>query len=389
MIQLKENGGIPRTMMIMMAVMAGLSVANLYYNQPLIEEMRLDLGVSQVQVNLVTVVTQIGYALGLCFLIPSGDLYSRRRLIISSMTMAAAMSLLIAWAPSIYVVWGASVLLGTFSVVPQFFLPIANQFSRPENKARNMGYVLSGLLVGILGARVVSGLVGEWMGWRAMFVIAAAVMVACLVVTLRMMPDMKRNFSGTYPQLMKSVYQIFASHPSIRLYSLRAALGFGSMLAVWACLAFHLARDFGVGADVVGLLGLCGVAGAMLAGLLGKYVPRFGVYRFSLVGAAVMIVGWTVAWTFGNSYTGLVACIILLDVGLQCQQLSNQSASISELPSASNRVNTIFMTTYFIGGSLGTFLAGWGWSLGGWHGVCIVGIVMAAGSLAISLEARK
>ncbi|WP_025002627.1 MFS transporter [Prevotella dentasini] len=377
MIRLKEDGGIPRAMMIMMAAMAGLTVANLYYNQPLLEKICRDLGVSEVSANLITVITQTGYALGLCFLIPSGDLYSRRRLIIVSMAMAALMAVVIGFAADIYTIWAASVFLGAFSVVPQFFLPIATQFSRPGNKARNMGYVLSGLLVGILGARVVGGLVGEWLGWRSMFLIAAGIMLLCLIITLRMMPDMKRNFHGSYASLMKTVFQIFIAHPGIRVNSVRAAFGFGSLLTVWACLAFHLAKDFGVGSDMVGMLGLCGIAGAMVASGLGRYVPRFGVYRFSVAGGSIMIAGWLVALFLGNSYVGMAASIILLDIGLQCLQLSNQSASIAEIPSASNRVNTIFMTIYFVGGSLGTFLAGWGWKTAGWQGVCAVGIVMA------------
>lgn len=389
MIQLKENGGIPRSMMIMMAVMAGLTVANLYYNQPLLEKIRYDLGTSDVLANLITVVTQIGYAMGLFFVIPSGDLYSRRKLLVTSMIIAALMAVVISLSSNIYVIWVASVFLGAFSVVPQFFLPIASQFSKPENKARNMGYVLSGLLIGILGARVVGGFLGEWLGWRTMFLIASGIMVLCMLVTLNMMPDMKRNFHGSYASLMKTVLDIFVSHPNIRVNSIRAAFGFGSLLAVWACLAFHLAKDFGAGSDMVGMLGLCGVAGAAVASGLGKYVPRFGVYRFSVTGAIVMIIGWLVALFVGNSYVGLIVCIVLLDIGLQCQQLSNQSACIAEIPSASNRVNTIFMTIYFIGGSLGTFLAGFGWNVAGWQGVCTVGIAMAGVSLAISLATRR
>jgi predicted MFS family arabinose efflux permease len=389
MIQLKENGGIPRSMMIMMAVMAGLTVANLYYNQPLLEKIRYDLGTSDVLANLITVVTQIGYAMGLFFVIPSGDLYSRRKLLVTSMIIAALMAVVISLSSNIYVIWAASVFLGAFSVVPQFFLPIASQFSKPENKARNMGYVLSGLLIGILGARVVGGFLGEWLGWRTMFLIASGIMVLCMLVTLNMMPDMKRNFHGSYASLMKTVLDIFVSHPNIRVNSIRAAFGFGSLLAVWACLAFHLAKDFGAGSDMVGMLGLCGVAGAAVASGLGKYVPRFGVYRFSVTGAIVMIIGWLVALFVGNSYVGLIVCIVLLDIGLQCQQLSNQSACIAEIPSASNRVNTIFMTIYFIGGSLGTFLAGFGWNVAGWQGVCTVGIAMAGVSLAISLATRR
>ena len=155
--QLKENGGIERSLLLTMAVIAGLTVANCYYNQPLLEMIRHDIGVSQHEANLITVVTQIGYAFSLFFLIPMGDLYSRRRIIVVNMTVAAIMAVVIAVANKVWIIWGASLLLGACSVIPQFFIPIAGQYSEQKNKSKNMGIVLSGLLTGILASRVVSG----------------------------------------------------------------------------------------------------------------------------------------------------------------------------------------------------------------------------------------
>lgn len=385
--QLTPNSGIPHYIILLMATMAGLTVANLYYNQPLLEMMREELTTTAALANIITVITQIGYAIGLLFIIPMGDLFSRRKIIVACMITASLMTIAIGTANDIYTIWAASLVMGACSIVPQLFIPIAGQFSRPEHKAKNMGYVLSGLLVGILVARVVSGIIGEWFGWRTMYYIAGAVMVICLVLTLWMMPQMQQNFSGTYPRLMKSVVRIFLDHPAIRLNSIRAAFGFGSMLSFWACLAFHLAgAPFYSGSNVVGYLGICGIAGAMVASGIGKYIPRYGVRRFSLVGAAVQMAAWCTAYLFGDTLLGLVFAIILIDVGLQCLQLSNQSACIQEVPEASNRANTIFMTTYFIGGSLGTFCAGQGWHIAGWTGVCAVGLIFAFISLIISLK---
>ena len=180
MIQLKENAGISMGILTAMAVIAGFTVANCYYNQPLLELIRAALHVSEAQANLITVITQIGYALGLFFIIPMGDLYSRRRIIMVNMLVAALMALVIATASHIAVVWGASLIIGACSVVPQIFIPIAGQFSEPANKSRNIGIVLSGLLTGILASRVVSGYVGNWLGWRPMFFIAAVLMVVCM-----------------------------------------------------------------------------------------------------------------------------------------------------------------------------------------------------------------
>ena len=273
MIQLKENNGIPRSLLLTMAVIAGLTVANCYYNQPLLEMIRHDLGISQHSANLITVATQIGYALGLCFLIPMGDLYSRRRIIVTNMTVAAIMAIIIALAHNVWLLWGASLFLGACSVIPQFFIPIAGQYSAPKNKSRNMGIVLSGLLTGILASRVISGYVGDWLGWREMFLIAAVVMLICMALTLKIIPEMKRNYIGSYKGLMITVFEIFAYHPRIRLYSIRAAFGFGSMMAIWSCLAFHLAQaPFFSGSEMVGTLGACGIAGAIAASGIGKLV---------------------------------------------------------------------------------------------------------------------
>ena len=218
-----------------------------------------------------------------------------------------------------------------------------------------------------------------------MFIIVAVFMLIGLVVTLVMMPQMRPLFHGTYRQLMRSVGSIFVSHPRIRLYSLRPALGFGSVLSVWSCLAFHLAEPpFLAGSDMVGILGLCGVVGAVAASGVGKYVPKLGILRMSVIGASCQLSAWIAAYIFGDTYGGIIAAIILADIGAQCQQISNQSGSLQQLPEATNRVNTIFMTTLFTGGSLGTLLSGIGWSHNGWTGVCLVGASFAILSLLLS-----
>lgn len=152
-----------------MAAISGLTVANLYYNQPLLEDIRKDLHVNEVQANLITFVTQVGYALGLLFVVPLADMWSRRKIAATSMICAALMSVTIALTTQVQVLWAASLILGVCSVIPQMFVPMARLYSLPQNQSRNMGYVLSGLLSGVLGARVVSGYIGDWFGWRTMF----------------------------------------------------------------------------------------------------------------------------------------------------------------------------------------------------------------------------
>ena len=369
--------------------MAGFTVANLYYNQPLLDLICRETGISEVQANLITVITQIGYALGLLFVVPLADMVPVRRIVVLAMSVAAVSAICIGFADNAWMLWGASLTLGISSIMPQLFIPMATLYSRPENKTRNMGYVASGLVTGIVSARAVSGYIGEWLGWRAMFFIVAALMLAGLLITLKMMPQVTLTFRGTYRQLMQTVGSIFVSHPRIRLYSLRPAMSFGSMMSIWSCMAFHLAGSpFHAGSDMVGMLALCGVVGAIAASGVGKLVPRTGILRMSVIGGCLQLTAWIIAWKFGNCYAGLIAAIILADIGAQCLQIANQSGSLQQLPQATNRVNTIFMTTFFIGGSLGTFCSGLGWSMAGWTGVCIVGGCFASATLLLSAYER-
>ncbi len=382
MIRLTPHNGIPRQVLLMMAVMAGFTVANLYYNQPLLDLICRETGITQLEANLITVVTQIGYALGLLFVVPLADMVSVRRIVVVGMTVAAVSAVTIGLAGNVWVLWGASLTLGVSSIMPQLFIPMAALYSLPENKSRNMGYVASGLITGIVSARAVSGYVGDWLGWRWMFFIVAFLMLVGLLVSLRMMPQGTLTFKGNYRQLMHTVGSIFMSHPRIRLYSLRSAMSFASMMSIWSCMAFHLAGSpFHTGSDAVGMLALCGVAGAIAASGAGKYVSRVGIFRMSIIGGSLQLMAWSSAWLFGDTYTGLIVAIILADIGAQCLQVSNQSGSLQQLPQATNRVNTIFMTTFFIGGSLGTFFSGLGWSMKGWLGVCIVGGFFASATL--------
>lgn len=382
MIRLTPHNGIPRQVLLMMAVMAGFTVANLYYNQPLLDLICRETGITQVEANLITVVTQIGYALGLLFVVPLADMVSVRRIVVVGMTVAAVSAVNIGLAENVWVLWGASLTLGVSSIMPQLFIPMAALYSLPENKSRNMGYVASGLITGIVSARAVSGYVGDWLGWRWMFFIVAFLMLVGLLVSLRMMPQVTLTFKGNYRQLMHTVGSIFMSHPCIRLYSLRPAMSFASMMSIWSCMAFHLAGSpFHAGSDAVGMLALCGVAGAIAASGAGKYVSQVGIFRMSIIGGSLQLMAWSSAWLFGDTYTGLIVAIILADIGAQCLQVSNQSGSLQQLPQATNRVNTIFMTTFFIGGSLGTFFSGLGWSMKGWLGVCIVGGFFASATL--------
>lgn len=383
--KLIENQGIPGYLLLILAIISGLAVANLYYNQPLLNDICRDLRVSEFTANLIPMVTQIGYALGLLFIIPLGDLYSRRRIIVINFSLLSISMLSIALSENIWFVLASSLVTGICSVMPQIFIPIASQFSRPEDKSKNVGILVSGLLTGILGSRVISGMVGEYWGWRTMYYLAAVIMFVCIFIVLKVIPDMSVNYKGTYKDLMHSLLTIFRQRPDIRLSSLRAGLCFGSFLALWACLAFKLSgAPLYAGNNVVGLLGLCGVAGALTASIVGRYVRILGVKRLNYIGCMIIMFSWAIMYIFQDTYLGFIIGIMLIDIGMQCIQLSNQTYVLTSVPNAANRVNTIFMTTYFVGGALGTFLAGLFWQEMQWEGVVTVGVSLTLLSLLIT-----
>ena len=349
-----------------------------------------DLGIDEWRASLIAMITQVGYACGLFFIIPSGDKFDRKKIVSYSFSILTIALLCIALSNNFHAVMAASFTVGACSVMPQIFIPIAAQYSRPEKKGANVGLIVSGLLTGILASRVISGLVGEWLGWRSMYVIAAIVMSLCTLIVWRIMPYTENNYTGSYKRLMHSLFALIREYKLLRICALRAAFAFGSFLALWASLTFKMEQaPFYAGSDVVGLLGLCGVAGAMSASVVGRLVSRIGVRNFNLLGAALMLSAWIIAYLWGNTYTAIIITILILDIGMQCIQLSNQTVVFSLNTKASNRINTIFMTNYFIGGSLGTFLSGSAWSMAGWSGVTIVGIGLAFCSLCITLFSKQ
>ena len=387
--KLRENEGLPRSLLYVLATIAGLSVANLYYNQPLLHVMGPDLGCGEAQTARIALLTQVGYALGLFFIVPLADLYSRRRIITVDLGLLVIALLAMALAPTVRVAWVASVVIGICSVVPQIFVPLAAQYSTPEEKGRNVGIVVSGLLTGILASRVVSGAVGELWGWRTMYYVAAVIMLLSAGLMLRVLPPSESNFHGSYSALMRSLVSLVRTYPALRVYALRAGLAFGSFMGLWSVLAFRMARaPFFAGSDEVGALGLCGVAGALTASFIGRLTGRIGVRRLSVVGALMHLVAWGLFFIADDTYAGLIAGILVLDIGMQCVQLGNQTRMFALCPSASNRMNTIFMTAYFIGGSLGTFVSGSAWVAGGWPGVVLAGAVFSVLSLICTCFSR-
>ena len=216
-------------------------------------------------------------------------------------------------------------------------------------------------------------------------------MAVCCLLLIFAMPPLESDFKGTYLGLLRSLYNIVKKHPEISVRSVRSALCFASFNALWACMAFHLAgAPFYAGSEMVGMLGICGIATAIAAANIGRWLNRFGIRRYNIFGFCVMLLAWGVLFFIGNSYAGLILGIILADVGQQFVGLANQSSALAIDPHASNRINTIYMTIYFIGGSVGTLLAGQGWKCLGWNGVVLAGsMLIVVGFLTMLLKKNK
>ncbi len=372
--KLKAGQGLPFSVLWLMTIGAGLVVANLYYNQPLLGMISRDFNVSESLAGRIAMLTQIGYALGLLFIVPLGDMFKRRPIILSSFVVLIVALLTMALSPMIEVAFAASLLIGLCSVLPQIFVPIAAQLSTPQTKGKNIGIVMSGLLTGILASRVASGLVGEIWGWREMYYIVAGLMFCYGLLIAWKLPDIEPSFHGGYSALMGSLVRYFKTLPALRLAAMYGALSFASFLAFWTTLVFHLEKEpFHAGSDIVGLLGLVGIGGALVASLAGRFAHRLGEHRLIRVGMALMLVGWGLFYFAGWSYAGLIAGICALDIGAQGIQVTNQTIIFSLSPEATNRVNTVYMTIFFIGGALGTFAGGKAWEFFGWNGVAGIG----------------
>lgn len=361
----------------LMAVGAGLVVANNYYNQPLLGMIAKEFGKSEAATSRVAMFTQIGYAAGLLLIIPLGDMFRRKKIILIDFVFIILSLLIFALSKSLTVMITASFFIGLTSVVPQIFVPIAVQLSAPEKKGKNVGIVMSGLLIGILGSRVFSGMLGEYLGWREVFYIAAGMMVVLSILIAWLLPNMQPTFNGTYSQLMRSIFRYTKEIPSLRLASLRGALGFGSFSMFWTTLTFRLEQaPFFQGSDIAGLLGLVGIVGALAASIAGSVSGKVDKNKIILIACLMMLISWGVFGLSGNTYIGLIAGIILLDMGLQGMNVTNQTIVFASYPEASNRLNTVYMVSYFIGGSIGTFLGGIAWQYHGWNGVVCVGSLL-------------
>ncbi|WP_027376523.1 MFS transporter [Kaistella palustris] len=377
------------SILYLLSISAGLVVANLYYNQPLLHDIAVSLHVSDAQVSNVALSTQIGYALGLLLIIPLGDKINNLKIIRMDFLVLVLSLLGAALSQSLVFLVIASFLIGFTSTLPQLFVPMVAHLSNDQGRGRAIGIVMSGLLIGILGSRVLSGLVGEYFGWRSVFYGAAGIMTLLFFLLNAKLPVIRPKFGESYFKLMKSLWHYFKSEPTLRLATLRGALAFGSLSAFWTTLVFLMDDSFGYGSAVAGGFGLFGIAGALGATVVGKLNNRVQKSTLILAGTLLILLSWFIFLFSAHSLVGLVIGVILIDLGVQGVHITNQNIVFSRNTEARNRVNTIYMVGFFIGGAVGTTLGSLAWNSFGWTGVSVLGILLSGGILVLQIFTRK
>jgi predicted MFS family arabinose efflux permease len=359
---------------LVFAVACGLCAANLYYAQPILDTLAKDLGTSSGTAGLIVTMSQIGYAAGLALLVPLGDLVSRRRMVPVVLIATTGGLIVSALAPDIGVLIALALIVGAGSVVAQLLVPMAASLADDDHRGRVVGSVMSGLLLGILLARTVSGVVAGIAGWRVVYVMAAVLTLVMAAVLSRVLPhEVERPRIG-YGTLLATTAKLFFTERVLRRRALLGALGFAAFSVFWTTMAFQLAGPpYHYGDITIGLFGLVGAAGALCANVAGRWADRGWSRPTTLIFAICVAASFVILWWGGHNLLLLIVGILVLDVGVQGLQVTNQSIIYALAPTARSRVNSAYMVCYFVGGAVGSALGGSLYDSHRWAGVCVLG----------------
>lgn len=366
--------GLSSALVALMSIATGLSVACNYYVQPLLETIARAFDLSVNEAGFIVTTAQLGYAAGLLLLVPLGDMLERRALIVVMSLLAAGGMLITALSSSIALMLLGTALTGLFSVVAQILVPLAATLAAPEKRGKVVGTVMSGLLLGILLARTVAGGIAQLGGWRTVYWVASSLMVLMALALWRYLPRYKQSVPLNYPQLLRSIFSLYAMSPMLRTRAVIGCLAFANFSILWTSMAFLLSSPpYGYSEGGIGLLGLVGAAGALAARQAGSLADKGKARLTTTLGLLIMLASWAFTALGSQSLLALVIGIILLDLAVQGVHITNQSVIYRAMPKARNRLTAGYMTSYFIGGAAGSLLSATAYQHAGWHGVCAVG----------------
>ncbi|MBB5623650.1 putative MFS family arabinose efflux permease [Pedobacter cryoconitis] len=361
-----EKSNLHPAIIPLMAVSAGVIVANIYYNQPILNEIGQALHVSESQIGKVSMLSQLGYGLGMFFLLPLGDKLNRKNLILLLCGLLILTLALFAFSSTLTGICVLSFFVGLFSTPAQIILPMAATLGK-HNRGKNVGQVFSGILVGILGARVLSGLITEWLGWRYVYGISAFMVLTMTILLKLYLPEVTPKFKGSYLSLLKSTLALVKEYRVLRQAALLGAFTFGVFCSFWTTLTFHLSSaPLNYHTGTIGLFGLIAIGGALVAPYFGKLADKGNVYNSLLLTVSMIIGSILLIKVFPYSIPVLIISVFFLDIGVQATQITNFTRIYSLHEDAHSRLNTIYMTTYFIGAAVGTYFGLLSWKLGQW-----------------------
>ena len=382
-----------RRLILLLALACGVAVANVYFPQAISPSIAKGLHVSASSATLVVTCAQVGYAIGIFFLVPLGDRLRHRRLIPTLLLITCAGLLVAGTATGLTVLALASALVGAATVVPQIIIPMAAGLTPPERRGAVTGTLLSGLIGGILLARTFSGTLGDWLGWRAPYLVAAALVLLLAVAMAVTVPATSPSTGQRYPQLLAASWKLLRSEPLLRRSCTYQALVFAAFSAAWTALALLVTGPhYHLGTPAVGLLALVGAGSMFATPIAGRRTDSDGPDRVNLVcmigavAAAALLLTGSLGGAVG--LIGLGAGMLLLDVAMQSGQVANQARIFALRPEARARLNTAYMTCAFLGGSAGSWLGVRAYTQWGWNGVCGLIAVLAAAALARHLLRR-
>ncbi|MGY2170458.1 MFS transporter [Pseudomonas gingeri] len=363
-----------RALVMLFAFCCGAIVANIYYAQPIIDLIAPDLGISAHSASLIVSLTQIGYALGLFFLVPLGDLLENRKLMLCTV-LISVISLVAAGLsrqPGVFLV--VSLLIGFSSVSVQILVPLAAHLAPEESRGRVVGAIMGGLLLGILLARPLSSVVADHFGWRTVFIAAAVLMLLIMLVILVTMPKRQPSHSATYGQLLASLGHLFRRQPVLRQRALYQGLMFATFSLFWTAVPLELSRVHGLSQSEIALFALVGAMGAIAAPIAGRLADAGHTHRASWLAMLLATLSFVPALIHpAYSVIGLALTGVLLDFAVQMNMVLGQR-SVYALDAASRgRLNALYMTSIFIGGAIGSALASTLYEQGGWLAIMAVG----------------
>ncbi|KLD76892.1 transporter [Xanthomonas hyacinthi DSM 19077] len=371
-----------RGLVLLMAAATGLAVASNYYAQPLLEVLAQTFAIDVRSAGAVVTTAQLAYAAGLLVLVPLGDRVERRSLIVGLYALSAVGLLISAASTSFALLLLGTLVTGLSSVAAQILVPFAATLAAPHERGRVIGTVMSGLLLGILLARTVSGLLAGAGGWHTVYWVAAVLILLVAALLWRALPRHPGNPQLSYPQLIGSVLALLRDEPLLRSRAILGGLIFAGFSMFWTTLAFLLSGpDSRYGTATIGLFGLIGAAGAFAANLSGKLSDRGAGHWVGWGGLAMLLLAWLLLAAAPHSLWLLIAGVLLLDVAVQGVHIGNQHVIYQLDPTARNRITSAYITCYFIGGAIGSSLGTAAYAYAGWHGVVAGGAALALAAL--------